>query len=710
MPLLSFLGRNGILAALGRGKADRAALERQASEEIQRRHADLEQRVAIRSAELARKNQELEAESARRDVLLTDLATSEERFRMLTAMSSDWFWEQDAQMRFVQITEGAHNCGGIAREAHVGKTRWELPNTEIASGDWGPHQALLAARQPFRDLLLRRTVPGDERWVRVSGAPRFAADGSFLGYRGVASDVTQDKQDELALIRARDAADAASRAKGEFLANMSHEIRTPLNAVLGLAKIGVRDNAGRAGQVTFGRILDAGEHLLGVINDILDISKIEAGKLDIELRPFQLPAIVANAHSLLAGTARQKGLTCTLDEAADLPAWVMGDSQRLQQILINLLSNAVKFTSRGEVRMHVARDGDTVIFNVIDTGIGMSAAQVARLFKPFEQADPSTTRRYGGTGLGLAISRNLALLMGGDITVQSAPAAGTSLTLRVPLPQAEQPGVASQLGDLDAAPQRRLAGVRVLATEDVEVNRLILDDLLVHEGASVVLADNGQQAVECVERAGAGAFDIVLMDIQMPLMDGYEATGRIRAVAPGLPVIGLTAHALAEERQRSLKAGMVEHVTKPIDADELVAAILRHCTAADGRRTDGASAAHAFAGSATEERPSMLDWPALLARFGGRQGFVDKLARTALTSHGQTSTRLRSAARNKDMATVNQLAHTLRSVAGNLLAKGLQDVAERTEVAARERREDAFPLAAQLADSLDLMLGELADR
>ena len=685
--------------------------QRQAGEEIRRLNAELEERVAARTAELARKNHELESESAQRSALLADLGASEERFRMLTALSSDWFWEQDAQLRFVQITEGSHSFGGIPREAHVGKTRWELPNTEIAGGDWGAHRAQLEAREPFHDLLLRRTVPGDERWVRVSGAPRFAADGTFLGYRGIARDVTQKKEATLALVAARDAADAASRAKGEFLANMSHEIRTPLNAVLGLAKIGVRDNAGRAGQLTFGRILDAGEHLLAVVNDILDISKIEAGKLDIETRPFQLPVVVANAHSLLAGTAKQKGLACTLDEATDLPQWVLGDSQRLQQVLINLLSNAVKFTDRGGVHMEVGREGDDICFKVTDTGIGMAPEQLAKLFRPFEQADSSTTRRYGGTGLGLAISRNLALLMGGDITVRSTPGAGSSLTLRVPLPESGRPGVVSQHGGLDDPAEQRLAGVRVLVAEDVEVNRLILDDLLLHEGARIVLVENGAQAVERVAQTAGAAFDLVLMDVQMPVMDGYEATRRIRAIAPGLAVIGLTAHALAEERSRSLAAGMVEHVTKPIDAAELVAAILRHCARRVGQpRAGGPADPAGRAAPPVEARPRILDWPALLERFGGRQGFIDKLVRTVLTSHGQTAAELRTAALRRDLDTVNKLAHTLKCVGGNLLAKQTQDVATRTETAARARQDDAFTLADELADSVERMLGELAER
>ncbi|MGA7178441.1 MAG: PAS domain S-box protein [Thiobacillaceae bacterium] len=376
------------------------------------------------------------------------------------------------------------------------------------------------------------------------------------------------------LERARIGAEHLAQVKSEFLANMSHEIRTPLNAVLGFAQIGQRESKGRKSQEHFHRIMDAGQLLLGIINDVLDFSKIEAGKLSVDSSPFQLSPVIVNAASLMAGAAKQKGLTYTVDAAPDLPEWVMGDSQRLQQILVNLLSNAVKFSEQGEVRLRVAREGDDICFKVIDTGIGISEEQIARLFNQFEQADSSTTRKYGGSGLGLAISRKLARMMGGEITVDSAPGAGSAFTLRLRLPAAS-PNLEVHTGKtVEHGP--RLAQLRILAAEDVEVNQLILEDMLVHEGAQVVFADNGQQALERLEEAGVTAFDVVLMDVQMPLMDGHEAARRMRELAPQLPIIGLTAHALAEERQKCLAAGMVDCATKPIDIDTLVNVIRKY--------------------------------------------------------------------------------------------------------------------------------------
>ena len=373
---------------------------------------------------------------------------------------------------------------------------------------------------------------------------------------------------------ARLEAERLARVKSELLANMSHEIRTPLNAVLGFAQIGQRDSKGRKSQEIFNRIMDAGQLLLGIINDILDFSKIEAGKFSVETRPFHLSPVIASATSFVAAAAMQKDLAYTVDAEPGLPDWVMGNAQRLQQILVNLMSNAVKFTRQGEVRLRIAKEGDDIYFKVIDTGIGMSEEQMARLFNPFEQADRSTTRKYGGTGLGLAISQSLAGLMDGAITVESAPGAGSAFTLRLPMP-AIAPQVEARTGEMDASGPR-LDNLRILAAEDVEVNQLVLEDVLVHEGAHVEFAGDGQRALERLEEAGVTAFDVVLMDVQMPVMDGYEAARRMREFAPNLPIIGLTAHALAEEREECLAAGMVDCVTKPIDIESLVTVIRKY--------------------------------------------------------------------------------------------------------------------------------------
>jgi signal transduction histidine kinase/CheY-like chemotaxis protein len=363
-----------------------------------------------------------------------------------------------------------------------------------------------------------------------------------------------------------------ARVKTEFLTNMSHEIRTPLNAVLGLAQVGARSTSDPTVQASFKPIEDAGRHLLAIVNDILDFSKLAAGKLSVEKRAFELAGVVQNAASLVLGRIEAKGLELVVDIAPGLPDWVEGDELRLKQVLVNLLSNAVKFTEAGRITLGVVADDRDVVFSVTDTGIGISDEQLTRLFKPFQQADLSTTRRFGGTGLGLTISHDLARLMGGSITVHSQLGQGASFVLRLPLPAAAAP-------DHEPSPSsgQRLRGLRLLAAEDNEVNCMVLQSMLDLEGAQVVFVANGLEAVNAMKalRQGGPGFDAVLMDVQMPVMDGLEATRRILALNLGVPVIGLTAHALPEERERCSAAGMVAHLAKPVELDELVAVVQR---------------------------------------------------------------------------------------------------------------------------------------
>ncbi len=508
----------------------------------------------------------------------------------------------------------------------------------------------------------------------------------------------------LELNAARQEAERLARVKSEFLANMSHEIRTPMNAVLGMARIGQRDSGGRQSRETFGHILHAGEHLLGVINDILDFSKIEAGKLTLEQRPFHLGTTVEHAVRLMQERAAAKSLQLVMELEAGLSPWVEGDGLRLEQVLLNLLGNAVKFTARGQVCLRAHREGDDILFQVADSGIGMTPEQLARLFNAFEQADTSTTREYGGSGLGLAISRNLARLMGGDIGVESEVGVGSIFTLRLPLAAtAAREEIVEPIG---SGP--RLAGLRVLAADDVEVNRLVLEDLLEHEGAQVTFAENGRQVLDRVAADGPAAFDVVLMDVQMPVLDGYAATRLLREQAPDLPVIGLTAHALAEERDKCLAAGMLEHVAKPIDTGLLVAAILRHVA------NRSALPEPAPAASPRVARAGLIDWDALNLRFQGRTAFIDKLLTKLLNNHRRGPEELQEAAQHDDIEALYRLSHNFKGVLGNLSAPQVHALAEAAQAAARAARDDpaqhesARAAALLLAEKLHTLLNEVA--
>jgi len=380
--------------------------------------------------------------------------------------------------------------------------------------------------------------------------------------------------------RARLNAVELANAKSEFLANMSHEIRTPLNGLLGLAQIGLRDTADPRTVSTFAAIMNSGRLLLGIVNDVLDFSKIEVGKLRVEQRPISPHALAEEAVALLRDRAVEKHIALELAFDPGLPDRCMGDALRTQQVLVNLLSNAIKFTETGSVNVWVGIDTEAedarMVYRVTDSGIGIAPEQLAHLFDAFQQADTSTTRRFGGTGLGLAISKRLAELMGGVVQVRSQPGVGSVFELRLPWIPASgnTPELKRDMAWGDNP--RRLDGVRVLVAEDNEVNQIVLERALEIEGADTTIVGDGRQAVNRVLADGRESYDVVLMDIQMPEMDGYEATRRILELAPDLPVIGQTAHAMLDERRECLAAGMVDHIAKPIDFRLLVDMIVRH--------------------------------------------------------------------------------------------------------------------------------------
>jgi len=382
--------------------------------------------------------------------------------------------------------------------------------------------------------------------------------------------------------RARLNAVALANAKSEFLANMSHEIRTPLNGLLGLAQIGQRETVDARTQSTFAAILNSGRLLLGIVNDVLDFSKIEVGKLRVEQRPLSPHALAQEAVALLRDRADEKAIALNLAFDPALPERCMGDALRTQQVLVNLLSNAIKFTETGSVTVWAGVEPASgapdarMVYRVTDTGIGIAPEHLKHLFDAFQQADTSTTRRFGGTGLGLAISRRLAELMDGVVQVRSVPGEGSIFELRLPwIPAPASPKPLERDAAWSEQP-RRLQGVRVLVAEDNEVNQLVLERALEIEGAETTIVGDGRQAVNRVLADGRESYDIVLMDIQMPEMDGYEATRRILELAPDLPVIGQTAHAMLDERRECLAAGMVDHIAKPLDFRLLADMIVRH--------------------------------------------------------------------------------------------------------------------------------------
>ncbi|HEX5378683.1 MAG TPA: ATP-binding protein [Phenylobacterium sp.] len=434
-----------------------------------------------------------------------------------------------------------------------------------------------------------RIVRGDAREVWAAGACRVIQDhrGRPVRLIGALQNITERKRAERALVQAKDEAEAANRAKSTFLATMSHEIRTPLNGVLGMAQAMAADGLTETQRERLDVIRQSGETLLAILNDVLDLSKIEAGKLELDADgEFDISELARGAHGAFSAIAARKGLSFALMVDPAARGVYRGDSTRVRQILYNLVSNGLKFTEAGEVSVTVARVGGALRLSVADTGIGIPSERLSSLFQKFEQADASTTRRYGGTGLGLAICRELAQLMGGTIGLESIPGRGTTFVVNLPLPRIAGEAVKAPAMAADAAPTAEAeAGLslRILAAEDNAVNQLVLKTLLGQAGVEPLMVENGLQAVEAWARE---SWDVILMDVQMPEMDGPTATREIRAreAAEGrarTPIIALTANAMAHQVAEYRACGMDGFVAKPIEVTRLFAALQQVLEARD---------------------------------------------------------------------------------------------------------------------------------
>jgi PAS domain S-box-containing protein len=591
-------------------------------------------------------------------------------------------------------------------------------------------------KKPFNSHFRIVLPDGSIRHLQTAAIVEAAESGEPLRFVGFNRDLTDQKAAETALLAAKQEAEtaasqaaAANRAKSEFLANMSHEIRTPMNAVMGLAQLLLDTELSTRQRDYLRKLYNAAHSLLGILNDILDYSKIEAGKLDLETVDIEMAELLESAANLFSLAAEDKGLELIVEIDPDIPPMLLGDPLRLRQIMNNLLGNAVKFTPKGQITLSmrlVERQGDEVTLKVSvqDTGIGMTSEQVGRLFRAFEQADASTTRRFGGTGLGLTITKYLVDMMGGEISVESQPEQGSTFGFQVRLQVSPTPANKDVAGHLpgtrtliaddqksarDVRNMRsrthRIRGAEILLVEDNPTNQLVACDLLEKMGLRVTLANHGREAVE---HAAARRFDAILMDLQMPEMDGLEATRRIRALpqGPDVPIIAMTAAAMTADREASQSAGMNDFLAKPIDIAELTTALLRWISPLGAEEAsvlkiapiaptappDGMGIPFEIAG---------LDLDDALRHMGGDWNLLRRALDGFARDFAESAADLDDHLAQGRWAEARRLVHTLKGIVKTIGATALHEASQPLEAAlAAEKSRSTTAFKTALADTL----------
>lgn len=478
---------------------------------------------------------------------------------------------------------------GLTKEQSIGggwQSAFEPESLTLFLRTW---MEAMNTSSPFETEALLKSQSGESRWHWIRVVPELGLANEVIAWLGTCTDIHKRKKIETELMRAREEADAANRAKTNFLANMSHEIRTPLNSILGFTELMSRPDSQADSSQYLETIKRNGTLLLKIIDEILDISKVEADRLEIERREFDLQAMLSEIKSFLEIQASEKGLKIHFDCLSTVPRFITSDPTRLRQILINIIGNAIKFTKVGRIDISIGwtstqKENGLLQVRVRDTGIGVDRKHESRLFEPFMQADSTMTRRFGGTGLGLALSRRLARALDGDLWLDRSEnqlERGATFALEIPAEPRQGGESFSSLTTTEhvatpppiAAPAAGsthpsvLNGVDVLVVDDASDNRTLISKFLSAAGATVDCASDGNEGVTCALKK---QYDVVLMDIQMPGLDGYSATSRLRKQGYARPIIALTAHAMKEEREKSLSVGCDDHLTKPIDRTTLV--------------------------------------------------------------------------------------------------------------------------------------------
>jgi PAS domain S-box-containing protein len=586
------------------------------------------------------------------------LKTNEEKYRGIIANMNLGLMEMDPGGRIVFANQTLLHMTGISEQEIIGYDAMNfLADSSINDVKKRMRQRKFGVSEAY---VVQVSINGRQGWWFVSSAPRFGAAGEHKGSIVICLDISSQKKLEEDLIKAREQAEMLARTKETFLANMSHEIRTPMNAIIGMGNQLSKTALTGQQQIYLTTIKTAAENLLVIINDILDLSRIEAGKLSVEKIPFEPAKVLAHAMQVLMHKAEEKGLKLTnaCNDTRMAPV-LIGDPHRINQVLLNLISNAIKFTEKGSVDIvceiiHDDPDTQTVQFSIIDTGIGMDPEFVARLFDKFSQEYESISRKYGGTGLGMSISKELVELMGGSIEVMSKKGEGTTIKFDLLFSKGNISDVAEIKTPMIS--EEFLQGKCILVTDDNEMNRLVAATILESYGATILEAGDGEEAVQ---KALASNPDLILMDIQMPVMNGYDATRELRRKQSSIPIIALTANAIKGEQEKCLHAGMDDYIAKPFKEDELMHLLAKWI------KPGGTTTPRKDDTSAAKMQPGYsLDSLTAISR--GNQAFVHKMLQLFIDQSPATMQQMKQACLNGEVDSVKKLAHRLKPSLHNL--------------------------------------------